>query len=101
MGIDHKNKILKNIIKRLLIVEDNLLVSRKIFAAKHVVEWILTTTKSPKVIDSFVVDLIRHLEGSTKLAWIEEIFTKLERELNDYNNNQRQEKDTKSKSNKV
>jgi hypothetical protein len=76
MGINLKEKAMKRIIKKLLKIDGNLLLSENIFSAKKVVDWILSTTKDPKVIDKFMLDLERHLEGSSRVSWVEEVFSK-------------------------
>lgn len=98
MATSLKAQILKRIIKDTLTIEENVLLSKDIFVAKAIVEWVLSTTKDPKVINSFVVDLIKHLNGTTRLAWIEELFSNIESEKNDYLEKQRKEKGFRAES---
>lgn len=92
MEVDLKEATMKRIIKKLLYIEDNILFAENIFLAKKAVEWVLSTTKDPKVINSFMLDLEKHFAGTTRLQWIDEVLTN----TGSYSNDQGRKKNKKA-----
>jgi hypothetical protein len=93
MGTNLESDSFKRIIKKFLVIKGNVLAVQEVFIAKRVIEWIMSATKDPKVVDSFMLDLERHLSGTMRLTWIEEIISNNE---SDNHDNQKHKKAVKA-----
>jgi hypothetical protein len=93
--MDDKDKdlLLKGIIKKYLKIEDNILLSERLFIAKSILNWIFENSKHPNVINLYMKDLEKYLNGEMELKWINGIITKKSKK-EDKNDNKKT-KDTK------
>ena len=94
MGTSLERDNFKRIIKKFLVIQGNVLAVREVFIAKRVIEWIISATKDPKVVDSFMLDLERHLGGTVRLTWIEEILSNNESDNHDNQKHKKAVKDS-------
>jgi len=76
--MDDKDKdlLLKGIVKKYLKIEDNILLSERLFIAKSILNWIFENSKHPNVINLYMKDLEKYLNGEMELKWINGIITK-------------------------
>ena len=93
--MDDKDKelLLKGILKKYLKKEDNIYLSERLFIAKSVLNWIFENSKHPNVINLYVKDLEKYLNGEMELKWIDGIITKKSKKEN--KNDNKKTKDTK------
>lgn len=74
----------KHLLKSHLKIDDNLLLATKLFIVNSALNWIFKSTKDPKVIKRYVVDLERYLRDEVELSWLNEYLLKESRAHNDY-----------------
>ncbi len=93
--MDDKDKelLLKGILKKYLKKEDNIYLSERLFIAKSILNWIFENSKHPNVINLYVKDLEKYLNGEMDLKWINGIITKKSKKEN--KNDNKKTKDTK------
>lgn len=91
--IKNKNDAINYILKKYLKIQDNVLLSERLFIANSVLDWIYNTTKNQKVIDAYLNDLEEYLKGNLELRWVDGVVTKKEsRDKNDNKESEGQEK---------
>lgn len=78
-----RSEAVKYILKKFLIIEDNILLSERLFIAKSIINWIFDNSKSEHVIDMYMKDLESYLKGELELRWINGIITKKKENTND------------------
>jgi hypothetical protein len=79
-----KEEAIKYILKNFLIIENNILLSERLFIAKSIINWIFQNSKSPHVIDMYMKDLELFLNGKLDLRWVDGVITKKKEAKNDH-----------------
>ena len=83
--IKNKDDAINYILKKYLKIQDNVLLSERLFIANSVLDWIYRSTNNQKVIDAYLNDLEEYLKGNLDLRWIDGVVIKKEsRDNNDY-----------------
>ena len=91
--IKNKDDAINYILKKYLKIQDNVLLSERLFVANSVLDWIYNSTKNQKVIDAYLNDLEEYLKGNIQLSWIDGVVIKKEsRDKNDHKESEEQEK---------
>lgn len=78
-----REEAIKHILKKFLIIENNILLSERLFIAKSIINWIFTNSKNQYVIEMYMKDLELFLEGKLDLRWVDGIITKKKESKND------------------
>jgi len=78
-----RNEAIKHILKNFLVIEDNILLSERLFIAKSIINWIFDNSKNECVIDMYMKDLELFLKGKLDLRWVDGIITKKKETKND------------------
>ena len=91
--IKNKDDAINYILKKYLKIQDNVLLSERLFIANSVLDWIYRSTNNQKVIDAYLNDLEEYLKGNLDLRWIDGVVIKKEsRDKNDYKESEAKEK---------
>ena len=75
----------KHILKNYLKCEDNLFISEKLFIANSAVNWIFANTKNPVIVNQYIADICKYLQGDYELYWKNGVLTKKKVIKNDKN----------------
>lgn len=78
-----KKHLLKSHLKR----DGNLLLARKLFIVNSALNWIFSTTSDVKVIERYIIDLEKFLNGEIELKWLKQE----SRDTDDYKKKQSKE----------
>ena len=78
-----KEEATKYIVKKFLTIENNILLSERLFIAKSIINWIFGNSKNQYVIEMYMKDLELFLEGKLDLRWVDGIITKKKESKND------------------
>lgn len=81
-----RNEAIRHILKNFLVIEDNILLSERLFIAKSIINWIFDNSKNEYVIDMYMKDLELFLKGKLDLRWVDGIITKKKESKNDSKN---------------
>ncbi len=79
-----RHEAIKYILKNFLVIENNILLSERLFIGKSIINWIFDNSKNPQVIDMYMKDLELFLNGKLDLKWINGIITKKKENKNDH-----------------
>ena len=74
----------KYILKKFLVIENNILLSERLFIAKSIINWIFDNSKNEYVIEMYMKDLESFLKGELDLRWVDGIITKKKENKNDH-----------------
>lgn len=76
--INFKNKenIKKYLIKKYLVVNNNIYSSEKLFVANTAINWIFDKIKDTEVIKHYVMEIDKFLKGEQDLRWVNGILSK-------------------------
>lgn len=83
----NKHDIIKYILRKHLKIVDNLLLSSRLFVLNTILDWVLSSTKNPKIIESYVADLEKYVSGEAMPDWMRFLFEH-KKERRDKNDNE-------------
>jgi|LakMenE01Jun11ns_1017448.scaffolds.fasta_scaffold8805101_2 hypothetical protein len=69
MNYKNKEEAITGILKKYLVIKDNMLLSERLFVAKSVINWIFQNSKNPLIIKSHLEDVEKHINGELELSW--------------------------------
>lgn len=69
MVLKSEKDIVKNILKKYVVRENNLIKVNRLFVAISVVRWVFSSTKDTEEILGYLSQLERFLEGEINLYW--------------------------------
>ena len=84
---------IKYILRKFLIIENNIFLSERLFVAKSIINWIFDNSKNSHVIDMYMKDLESFLKGDLDLRWVDGIITKKKESKNDNKKSKSTEKE--------
>lgn len=88
-----REEAIKHILKKFLIIQNNILLSERLFIAKSIINWIFDNSKNSHVIDMYMKDLESFLKGDLDLRWVDGIITKKKESKNDNKKSKSTEKE--------
>ena len=91
--MDYKNKeeATTAILKKYLVIQDNMLLSERLFVAKSIINWIFQNSKNPLIIKSYLEDVERHIKGDLDLSWKDGIIVRKKNKKETTNENKKTE----------
>lgn len=88
-----KSEAIKYILRKFLVIEENILLSERLFIAKSIINWIFSNSKNEYVIEMYMKDLESFLNGDLDLRWVDGIITKKKESKNDNKKSKSTEKE--------
>lgn len=76
MNLKTKEEAISSMLKKYLKLEDNILLSERLFVAKSFINWIFDNTKHPQIIKTYVDDVEKYIIGEIDMTWKNGIITK-------------------------
>jgi hypothetical protein len=91
MNYKNKEEAITAILKKYLVIQNNMLLSERLFVAKSIINWIFQNSKNPLIIKSYLEDVERHIKGDLELSWKDGIIVRKKNKKETTNENKKTE----------